>query len=991
MLENGQKFAHFVIERKLGEGGMGAVYLAEDQKLHRKVALKTLTGDLFDDVNRLERFHREAKVVAQVSNAYVMSLFDIGKAIDEKSGQEIDYLVMEYIDGPSLAEYIKEERPELPKVIRLAEKIASGLASAHKLGIVHRDIKPDNILVDESGDPKILDFGLAKPLDPVQFGKKTDSTDTMSQELTKVGKIMGTVSYMSPEQVRGEAVDTRSDIFAFGILLYRMVTGDLPFAGPTQVETMAKILESNFEPPSAKNESIPPELERIISKCLQKDPDERYQGSRDLVVDLRNLRRQFDSGLTDSVSGISRSLQRPPGGFGRPRRWLLVIAAVLIVVVVGFFGNQWWGDNKAPMPSGLQAKTNSLAILGFENKTGDDDLDWLQTGLPEILLTDLAQNQDVAIIGRQRILDCLSADKKNSHTVEECVQAASTLGATRVLSGTFFKLGDKIRIDARIQDISTGTIVMGEKVVGDDPFMLVDSLTAKIAASLNLRQGTSEMEMYATSTEAYKQYHLGMKFFWASQLDEAVAKFEEAIAIDSEFALPYMRMGMAKVFQGRPAEGSQYLQMAGQYQDRLPVRERSLLDAYIDTWVVQNFDQAFTKITSLLRNYPEDAEIRTFYALFITAFQSDTVAALAQLDTVMTTYPTYSFALDNMAAINVRLGKFEEAIEQYQQLMEITPGTIDPQISLVRLYRRQGERDKALEVAEDLAARFPDEEDPLHHLVTLYILKRDFKSARVAAEKLKYQGPDDPFNLTNYYTYLANLAEWEGRFNESIKNRKARLEQAHLTADSQYVYSSMLNLSSYYRYYGQVDSALVYARQSYDWANVFGKLSYPITLVAVDTANAAEARPLFKEVITDLRARIPRDFWHLADAMEQIFEGVATADTSETIAAMKYLNENQGSGGDIENALQLGRLLTAVGRNREALEVLTRFTSGERETTSGWYYPASRYFMGVANEALGNTAEAVADFQEMLRYWSKPEIELDEIKDARERLSRLTS
>ncbi|MCP4752322.1 MAG: protein kinase, partial [Proteobacteria bacterium] len=451
MLENGQKFAHFVIERKLGEGGMGAVYLAEDQKLHRKVALKILTGDVFDDANRLERFYREAKVVAQVSNAYVMSLFDIGKATDEKSGQEVDYLVMEYTDGPSLADYIKDERPELPKVIRLAEKIATGLAAAHKLGIVHRDIKPDNILVDESGDPKILDFGLAKPIDPMQFGKKGDSTDTMSQELTKVGKIMGTVSYMSPEQVRGEAVDTRSDIFSFGILLYRMVTGDLPFAGPTQVETMAKILESNFDPPSVKNDAIPPELERIIVKCLQKDPDERYQGSRDLVVDLRNLRRQFDSGLTDSVSGITRPIQKASSEPRRRKRRVIATSMVLIIVVVGFFGVRWWGDEEASAPSGLQAKTNSLAILGFENKTGDEDLDWLQTGLPEILLTDLSHNQNVQIIGRQRILDCMSVEKKNSHTVEECIEAATTLGATRVLSGTFFKLGDKIRIDARIQ------------------------------------------------------------------------------------------------------------------------------------------------------------------------------------------------------------------------------------------------------------------------------------------------------------------------------------------------------------------------------------------------------------------------------------------------------------------------------------------------------------------------------------------------------------
>lgn len=245
----GESFAHFKIVEKLGEGGMGEVFLAEDLKLNRLVALKTLSSEFLGNRERSERFQREAKTAAQINNTYVMSIYDISSTYDQSAGREVSYIVMEYIKGKSLSQYLKEGKLDFADIVRVAEKIATGLAAAHKLNIVHRDIKPDNIIVDEQHNPSILDFGLAKPLDPIDFGGKKDGDDnTVSQNLTQVGKIIGTVSYMSPEQVQGQPVDTRSDIFSFGILLYRMVTGDLPFEGPTQVSTMAKILESTPQP-----------------------------------------------------------------------------------------------------------------------------------------------------------------------------------------------------------------------------------------------------------------------------------------------------------------------------------------------------------------------------------------------------------------------------------------------------------------------------------------------------------------------------------------------------------------------------------------------------------------------------------------------------------------------------------------------------------------------------------------------------------------------
>ncbi|MEE8577552.1 MAG: serine/threonine-protein kinase, partial [candidate division Zixibacteria bacterium] len=477
MLNPGQTIAHFKVTKKAGEGGMGEVFLAEDQKLNRRVALKVLRGEAFDDPNRLERFRREAKTAAQVSHPNVMGIYDIDCFKDPESGRDLNYIVMEYIEGKSLSAHLRDRDHEMGALIRMAEKIASGLAAAHRLNIVHRDIKADNIMIDLNGEPKILDFGLAKPVEVLFDQEADDTTKTVDKdELTRAGKILGTVSYMSPEQSRGEKVDTRSDIFSFGVLLYRMTTGEFPFSGPTSVSTLAKILEAKHEPPRLKNANIHPELERIIDKCLRKDPGDRYQDTRDLVVDLRNLRRLYDSGVSDTISvelsGTAAGEKQSFFRLGWKQVVILLAAFVFLFVVISSYLDEWPGRT-----SPLQAKTNSLAIFGFENKTGDPNLDWLETGLPEILLTDLTQAEAITIISRERIIDCFPDRKQENHTFDECVEAARSLGAVNLLSGAFYKLGDKIRIDARLQDVASGNIIFGEKVVGDDPFTLVDSLT----------------------------------------------------------------------------------------------------------------------------------------------------------------------------------------------------------------------------------------------------------------------------------------------------------------------------------------------------------------------------------------------------------------------------------------------------------------------------------------------------------------------------------
>jgi len=1048
MLEAGQEFAHFKIIRELGAGGMGSVYLAEDQKLHREVALKILLEDFFDDAERLARFEREAKTAAQISHPNVMAIYDIGRAKLPDSDRELQYIVMERAHGRPLGEYFQSSKPDMGAVIRIASRISAGLAAAHKLNIAHRDIKSSNILVDNEGNPKILDFGLAKPIDPVRMEHEDgENTDTVSQELTRAGKIVGTVSYMSPEQARGEAVDVRTDIFSFGVLLYRMATGEFPFAGQSQVTTLAKILEGRHEPPRVKNQSVPPELERIIDKCLQKDPNDRYQAAADLTVDLRSLRRQFDSGITDSMTDVSGQFVRAKTVTVSGRKMLYAVAAVVLLSIVSlvvmnaFDSEPTEAEFRGRPGVSPDAPANGLAILHFENKTGDSALAWLETGLPEILMTDLAQSGAIPVFSTERVLDHLKSDLdlsedieqeireaqqsireaikgsgsqgipgvrealqgakaqlvglKNEPTRAEMLDAARSLGAATVLSGAFYKLGDRIRIDARLEDIASGQIVLAEKVVGDDPFTLVDSLTGKIAASLDIADKmsgtTSVAEMITSSPEAYRVYHEGMDLFSNGFNDEAITKFEAAIQIDPDFALAYMRIGMAHVFSGRTQEAAQNFALADARRNSLPVRERSLLDVYADLWLRQEFDAAFVKLKSFVENYPDDKEGRAFYGLTLWAFEKNYEGALAQCDTALMADPGFQLALAMRGQVFEESGELDSAVVCGRRLKAFHPDSPDSYLKLSTLYQKQGLIDDAIREAEQAVDLFPELSLSLRRLSNLYIQKREFGKAKTALAEFRNRVGDDPFKLGDYYYGLANLAGWEGQFREALDNVFKAADLAYTTGDTTRIRAGLTTIISYYERLDVDDSVQFYIVQSEKWPTLFSGFDAAMRMADIDVAHCDSMRAQFYDAVQIFRERVPSSWWPLAEGVAKVFETTCTSDTAGRIDALVGLAEaqqgNQGAG----NLRAAGYLMVETGRFEEGREALIINLEGPLESTGGFRYLKTAYMMGRAEEGLGNREEAIRRYEEVLRFWGKPDIELEIISDTRERLARLSS
>lgn len=991
MFEPGQTFARFKILEKIGEGGMGAVFLAEDTKLHRNVALKVLLKEAFDDKTRRERFKREAKTAAQVSHGNVMSIYDIDSFVDKASGEEYDFIVMEYIKGQSLSDYMQVKKPSMDTILRLAERIASGLSAAHKLNIVHRDIKADNIIIDEDNEPKILDFGLAKPVEAT-FESDGDDTQTVDSHLTQAGKIVGTISYMSPEQAKGEPVDVRSDIFAFGVLVYRMVTEEFPFTGPTQVSTIAKILESQYEPPRQKNDQIPPELERIIDKCLQKHPEDRYQDTRDLEIDLRNLRRRYEGGMSDTISAefTLPEAKKSKSFVFRLSNWQLlsVLGLTIVLVAVAY---KYFSNPETSLTQTAQATENALAILSFENKTNDENLDWLETALPEILLTDLAQADILKVISRERVLDCLPLDKRTDHTFDECVSAADDLGAAYVLSGTFIKLGDQIRINANVEETGSRNMLYGLKVVGVDPLVLIDSLTLKIASALGLQEKVNgddkNVSTFVSSPEAYQAYQNGMKRFYQEYFDEAIEQFNKAIELDSSFALPYMRIGMTNIFTGKQTEGARYFALAKERENNLPRRDKQLLDVYADLWLTENYNNAFIKLESFVNSYPNDKEGLVIYGLLVRTFQQDVDRAMVYIDSALKLDPTFQFALSQASSFMRNEKEYDKALEYAELNKKYHSNSPEPYIILATIYQQMERYDEAIEELLELIKMDSNNRPATLRLTNLYIIKNDFDKARFYLDEYKRIVGDDPFFIREYYYQWANLMIWQGKLKQSMDYRFKAVEYALESNDSNAINAAYNAVARYYMHYDMLDSAAYFYEKAHDYSRTFQDFDYYFSISQIDPELGKKIRPDYMEVLTNFKKRIPSDLWFIADYLEVIYDSHIERDTASVVDNMLALRKAQNTEGEQR---EIAMLQVKIGRYEEAIPILENYVSGVTRTANGYAYLTSLYYLGVAYENLGETQKAIDYFTEVLSYWGNIDLPIEESRGAKAHLAKLT-
>jgi serine/threonine protein kinase/tetratricopeptide (TPR) repeat protein len=974
----GKTILHYKVLEELGEGGMGQVYLAEDAKLDRKVALKFLPSHLTVDKEARERFEREAKAAAALNHPNIITIYEISEFEDSTTAGRQTFIAMEYVDGISLREKITDSPLPNEDIIDITTQICQGLSKAHQAGIVHRDIKPENILIDTDGRVKILDFGIAKLKGA---GKLTKETSTL-----------GTVNYMSPEQARGEDVDFRTDIWSLGVVLYEMITGQLPFKGEYEQAVIYSIINEEPENLEKVRPNIPKTIPNILAKMLNKNVGQRFQNVDELLIDLKTI--QKNEIAESSLSVVKRKVAT--------KKLTYFAISFLLILFVYFSINKFFiPKDKESIDVSLK-DIPSIAVMYFEDATIDKNKS-LSRLLPHMLITSLQQSPNINVFGYQKLYDILQEIGKGevkSIDMNTATEIARKVDAQIMLTGIVSKRENVYRVDYQLQNVPTGKMISASKVISSDTYQLADEMATRVLDKIATSKPSNKLpkiaEITTSNIEAYRYYVRGKDFRNKCQWKDAWENYSKAIGLDSTFAIAYLEMwGFARLVGFTQKYTDSFLNKAVEFADQTSEREKLII------LTQDNFYRGKT------RNFHLTCE------------------------KLIQKYPSYHQGYQYLADYHFDRREWNKCIHYLKKRVEIEGYTLNELDVLIHLLFVQGQEDSACYYISKLIEHFPN--DPLawvSETFNLHLRKGDFEKAFSESRRAVVIKPEESWShrILGYVYFLSSQfdsAEVEFNLVGSLgwKSCSARLVSANRI------------------FQGKESSGIIFLedikhsndQETISFVNTLERIFYDLQ------GNKIQAREIWKntrEDFYDLTSSHRKEGdSYLADSLLNYaipeayyggnFDGALmlcdqlrkeivqkdlgreySLDYSAWRANVLYVNNRfSEAAAEYEKLVnedpmtfyyfRLAKCLYQLKKYKEAKDMLLKVNKFEVLTLHwltiefAYTYPRTFFLLGRVNEELGEYEQAANAYEKLLDIWKEADENLSELIYAKIRLAKL--
>ncbi|UCF79275.1 MAG: protein kinase [Candidatus Eiseniibacteriota bacterium] len=989
----GETVSHFKITEKLGGGGMGVVYKAEDIKLKRTVALKFLPPELTRDPNAKERFIQEARAASALDHPNICTIYET----DETEDGQV-FICMAYYKGEELKDRIAQGPMNLDEAVDITVQVAKGLAKAHGEGIVHRDIKPANIFMTENNEVKILDFGLAKL--------------TGQTQLTAAGTTLGTAAYMSPEQALGEEVTHQTDIWSLGVVLFEMVTGELPFKGDYEPAIVYAILNETPKNVTALRPDAPVELEWVVKKAMNKDPGERYQNIEELLVDLRRLRKE------EAVTG---KIERPKFVDREARRRLLkkvrtvaipvgiavVLTAAFLVLKPRLFG-----------PGGV-VQRKPIAVISFENQTGDPAYDYLQEAIPSLLITSLEQSRFLSVTTWERMYDLLKQIGKQDVKLidsELGFEVCRMDGIEAVVLGSFTKAGDMFATNVKVLDVETKRLLKSVSSKGEGVGSIlrvqIDELSKEISQGIGVPDrpigaATARIaEVTTNSMEAYNYFLKGREEYDKFYYNDARVFLEKAVETDSTFAVAYLYLAWAHDELKDDVSRDAAFEKAKTLSKKASDKERLYIEASYAKEIGKDPEERVRILKLMAKRYPKEKRVHYFLSTYYWG-QKLYEQAVEHAEKTLALDPEYGPVINNLAYTYAEMGDFEKALENFQKYAKVSPGNANPLDSMGDIYLRMGRCDEAISKyteAMEVKSGFGSD----WKVAYVYALKEDYVQVMKWVDQYIAMAPS-PARKAEGYLWRGFYHYWLGNMDQSLGDLR-EAEDLAIEIGSLPLKGAVDWMKGWVYYdSGQGGPSRTFFKRWYDFITGYfpayspfytAEYKFYLGLLDVKDGNTSSARAGLKEMQSLLPDIAPgvqdwvvfyADLLHAEILLEEdsLDSAVLIAERISpwempTVGSSNLISYNLPFVKDV-----LARAYQRKGELDKAAATYERMMKIDAASPCRQLrHPKYHYRLAKVYEQKGETAKETAEYRKFLQIWKDADKELPEVKEARRRLGR---